>query len=280
MKLKLVGQNVANAMRDDNDKDNRFGLRFDDLIEFHKNLDADIIMLQEIRRCKNKNGDGMLEPLDIAYRFARELNMQIAGFEPVNSTEASFWRLTLYNPSKLWHVKSIPIRSYNTKNVDYKFGKDFGSMALISEFYLLGDERMNILGTKKFYVYNIHFPMRLDDKMKYIDLLDMGIEDYCHEQIIMVGDCNVFMDAGGVEQLEKMKSLGYSEHTGHIPATFTPFPQDPFYGKVKDSHLDYVFTYNKYTDGIKIIKTETIDLRDQKRMISDHFPIIIYAEIL
>jgi endonuclease/exonuclease/phosphatase family metal-dependent hydrolase len=267
--IKVVSWNVANAMGDEQIPEDRFGVRFAKQIEFLKQLASDIIMIQEIRKCKSDDGTTTLTPYDIAYKYASSLNMYIAGFEPVNPSELSFWRLTLYNPKKLWVVQMRPVRTFISEDVDYIFNKDFGRIILMNKFALLDGEN-KILGSKSFWTCNVHFPLRMDEKLRYADLVKHTIDECCgNQQVIIAGDCNVFMDDGGSEQLKRMSDHGFINKTEHIEHTFKSFPWD----KVQAvSHLDYVFTRDVMS-SVKINDVHVIDL--SKDQISDHYPLII-----
>jgi endonuclease/exonuclease/phosphatase family metal-dependent hydrolase len=231
-------------------------------------------MIQEIRACKNEVGDDTLEPLDIAYGYAKRLRMSIAGFEPINSTELSFWRLTLYNKKKLWCQKSVPVRTYDATNVDYTFDKDFGRMLLLNKFAPLNGEK-TILGTKAFWTCNVHYPLQLNDKLAYTRLLKDAINDLCSDQqVVVMGDCNVFMDNGGKEQLQYIKECKLEDHTTKLDTTFVSFPWDKMQAT---SHLDYVFTRCDKKYPVNVSSVTTVDLT--KRQLSDHFPIIILIDI-
>lgn len=197
----------------------------------------------------------------------------------VNPTDLSFVRLTLYNPRVLWHFDTREVRSYDASKVDYTFDKDFGRLLMVDRFAPFNAETKTICGTKSFFVYNLHFPLRSDEKMRYVDIIG---ETIAHQRaaadqapILLAGDCNVFMEIDGAAQLQKMRSLGLREHTGHIAVTFSSFPWDKIQAK---SHLDYVFTTADSAGHLEICDVTAVDFsRDQ---ISDHFPLIITAKLI
>lgn len=273
---KIISWNVANAANDEK-TDGRFGRRFDSQIEFLANEKPDIIMLQEIRICKDVDGITNLTPLDIAYRYAKRLHMEIAGLCPINTTEMSFWRLTLYNPKRLWMSNCIPVRTFDTDLKDHTFTTDFGYLLLFNQFAPC--ESNVIMGSKSFWTCNIHFPLKLNEKMIYIDVINSSVEKICHgQQVIISGDCNVFMDNGGQKQLNKMMEYHFEEHTKHIDTTFKSFPWDNFQ---TTSHLDYVFTKNPVTltsENIEVVNVSATDISSNQ--ISDHYPIIINTKII
>ena len=274
--LKVITWNVANALNDESSP-GRFGLRVDVQIELLMTLHPDILMIQEIRTCKNRDGTSIMTPLDIAYKFESKLRMDIAGFEKINTTSLTFWRLTLYNPLTVWSMGGTAVRSFNVKNTDYVFGKDFGREMLFNQFCPCDTKTNTIFGSKSFWVCNVHFPLRLDDKLVYADLIKRAITEVCRdEQVIIAGDCNVFIDDGGDIQLQRMSILEFVEHTVNngIETTFVSFPWDKIQAK---SHLDYVFTRKDVSTTLKITSITSVDLSDKQ--ISDHFPLIIMVEL-
>lgn len=273
--LKIGSWNVANAVGDESSGVGRFGLRMKAQVELLKEQNFDIIMFQEIRMCKNEDGSKIMTPLDIAYYFASNLNMFIAGFEAVNPTDLSFWRLTLYNPKTVWSMGCSPVRTYDVSDANYTFDKDFGRIIMFNKFAPF-DGKATINGSKNFWTCNVHFPLRLDEKLIYAELVSKSVDQTCgNNQVIIAGDCNVFMDNGGAEQLGKMKSNGFDEHTNHIEKTFVSFPWDKVQTK---SHLDYVFTNSIVQTGkLHVQSVDVIDVSDTK--ISDHFPLIITINV-
>lgn len=268
MSLRICSWNVANAIGDETSPNGRFGLRMNSQIDLLKNQNIDILMLQEIRQCKDESGNNIIIPLDIVYAFAKGLGMNIAGFEPINPSMLSFWRCTLYNPNTVWSMDgSIPVRTYNTHNTDYVFDKDFGREILFNRFAPINEQKTAIYGTKSLWIGNVHYPLKLADKMAYGELIIQSIIKICSSGggVLISGDCNVFMDEGGTEQIQQLENSGLIEHTGHIKHTFVSFPWDKVQTK---SHLDYVFT----SADVKVKDVTAIDVSESR--ISDHFPVI------
>lgn len=75
---KIISFNVANAINDEKVEEYRFGKRFHKIIDFIKNENADIVLLQELRKCKSHHGEIEMTSLDIAYEFAKGTNLEIA----------------------------------------------------------------------------------------------------------------------------------------------------------------------------------------------------------
>ena len=261
---RICSWNLANAVGDETSGVGRYGLRMSRQIDLLKTLHVDLLMLQEIRTCKDESGEGILEPKDIIYRFSKDLKLEIGGMERINTTDLTFWRATLYNPKTLWSGATIPVRSFNWSK-SYTFDKDFGRMILYNQFAPYDAKTQTIEGHRCFWMGNLHFPLKLPDKYAYIDLLQKSMPS---DPLIMAGDCNVFMDDHGAEQLAKMSELGLTEitTTNHITSTFVSFPWDKVQTK---SHLDYAFIRPQ---NLMIKDVHVVDVSDTQ--ISDHFPLI------
>lgn len=271
--LTIVSFNVANAVNDEKDQVYRFGLRFNKIIQLISASSPDIVCIQEIRRCMDVDGVTVMEPFEIASKFAKELKLNIAGFHPTNQTELSFWRLTLYDPSKVFPTQSFSEWASSTPNIiSGKIDLDpmrQGVEVQFTKFYRIKDKLID--NENSFLVVNTHFPLIRDDKLntaRYLCSRIPSLGDKC----IIVGDYNTFMDDGGEEQLNILRST-FFEASHNIIETFTTFPQDFMakkMGHLISSKLDHVFSYPIDFNNLDCNAVTTKGSRE-----SDHYMIVI-----
>lgn len=300
--LMIISLNIANAHNDES-TENRLGNRIKYLLTYlwiiNEIVKIDILVLQELRKCSNENGD-ILEPDDIAILISKVLKLRIAIMQPNNETELSFNKLTLFNQKKLFHLNSYtvyPGEIYDLPNNDKPFMQHAQCM-VFSDFYLRTPftAKYDFNNIKFISVCNIHTPVSLDGKINYLNKLikyyGENLEHFEKRNLQLLGDFNMF-----IEHIDEMKNLmeesKYFHHQSEqIEQTFENFDHDKGVNWISQgsnseivkitSILDHVYsnTNRTYFQNIKSFALNgivTIDDNTEKR-ISDHF--ILFDQIL
>lgn len=103
--LTIVSFNIGNAVGDERNEDYRFGKRLDKICQLLQVHQPDVVMLQEIRTCRNPEGNALMTPYEIAFEIAKQTNLSVAGLFTLNPSELAFSRLTLYNPETVFPLQ-------------------------------------------------------------------------------------------------------------------------------------------------------------------------------
>lgn len=272
MDFKVVTFNIANATTDELSENYCFGKRINDVIREIKKADGDIVCIQELRECLSADGSEILTPVKIALILSLELNMAIASLDRVGVTELSFWRLTLYNQNKLFHLSSELF--WINKEGEHTLPRTplkWGNLAVRSTFapftlIIRGKtpettENLCFSPEKIFSVVNTHFPLGKSHRMKTAEFVrDLSQKGTFQ---LVVGDMNTFYDDGGQNMIDIMSSGGYTDLLPDEP-TFSSFPHD----KVQTtSRLDHMLCKGEYIHiSSKVYNNTNYNVRP-----SDHF---------
>lgn len=275
--LRVVTWNIANAMRDEERDNYRFGVRMDNIIQKLRELKPDILCIQEFRQCKDKTGDVIMSAEDIMFKFRIGLNMEFRQ-TALNPDNESFHYAIFYDRSKVFpteqNIRWMGDSSYTPGGTGY--GKLFFHIRFIvleRSSFKQGTFRSGPLLD----VYNCHFPLGGEDRLKYSRVLNRHITDLSAVQashFIVVGDFNT-LGPFNEEQLSILKE-NLVDVSGNISHTFRAFPHDtnPVTRETyPDSKLDYVFTDHE----LQIYSIRTEDVSADK--LSDHWPVITEIDV-
>lgn len=275
--ITIVSLNIANAVRDESNEEYRFGKRLNKLCKLIKEQNADIVLLQEIRQCRDESGENIITPDDIAHNIAKNTDLKIAGLFTLNPSTLSFARLTLYNPNTMFPLQCFGEWCSDTPNVPSGANetnpKKFGIGVQFTQFVNVHERELATLGNYPFWVANIHYPIPFEEKMYTNKYLLKRIPKLGGTTIIM-GDFNTFFDndGRGNEQINELKSKFYEESV-NIKETFTTFPCDDFAiknGGLVSSKLDHVFVH----PNLKALSScEAVSTKESRE--SDHYMIKI-----
>lgn len=305
-KLVVISWNLANAFADERSPQFRFGVRKERILDNITRLAGSgcILCLQEIRQCKEKTGNDMITPLEFVKEVAQVSGLSLAGLHAVNPDKYSFYRATLFDADKFFCLTSFPKwvvgPGLSKERRDGKFpgcadasealgpAPKAGVMFLFSRF-TRRDSNGNISMETPFWVINCHFPIPLETKLVTIKQLAVHVEEVCKlEPVIVIGDCNVFMDDGGQTQLDTFHHLGFENVTldSQVPVTFSSFPHDRMNTRDAEkkevkkivSHLDYAFIREEgYPTKLRSTWARAIPVSEEEPE-SDHFPLVVGFE--
>lgn len=266
--LYIGSLNVANAMRDENSKD-RFGTRINDLLLFLKSKrdtkNFDILLLQEIRRCKHADGVTILEPIDIIRLVEESSGLTCAIAQPNNTDDVAFWKATFINLEKLYHNNTRTI--WLGENPDRTSGSDFefGKNIMISNFTILGTDI-------DFQVGNVHAPFNKDIRGLYFETM---IKHVINQDLytIMIGDYNTIPDMRGLEHIQLLETV-FDRPSKDLGITFIGFDHDcdPLTRIPYQSQLDQVCVFNsKDVSVIPRVDVSATNVIFNGTRLSDHF---------
>lgn len=254
--LTIVSLNIANAVGDEKVEDYRFGMRLDKICNLILSQKPDIVMLQEIRQCRNQNGD-LMTVHDIAHSIATKTGLSIAGLFSLNPSTLAFSRLTLYNNQTVFPFQCFGEWLSNTPNVpsgcSSENPKRFGVGAQFTQFGRILDKENVVFQGEPFWTVNVHYPIPEVDKMYTNKWLISRVPELGGKAIIM-GDFNTFFkidvnghveDGNGELQVAELRNVFFDASLG-IPYTFTPFPHDSMVARLGtfiDTKLDHALLY-------------------------------------
>lgn len=274
----ILSFNIANAMNDEK-TDFRLGLRLSKICDLIRKENPDVVLLQEIRFCRNEEDTLILTPQDVAYLIATQTNLSIAGLFMLNPTPESFGRLTLYNPKTVF-----PLRCFGEwcwDNYDRVGPSQYGTAIQYTKFVSVNKD-YSINYDDIFWTANIHYPLPSEAKMKVNQYLKKRISEIVgNERIYILGDFNTFVriqigdlieEGNYEEQMKDLKST-FLELSSKIKETYYTFPHDPLvrkFNQMINSNLDHVFKYPCIYDDDNEICT-VISTKENRE--SDHYMI-------
>lgn len=279
--------NISNSWNDEKDPHNRFGTRLNIVIDELKKSKADVYCIQEIREYRDLDGK-IIRPMQLCMILADALHMDIAACQPVGITKGAWWRLTLYNSKKYFHLKSE--NYWINKNKDPTMPgqpQRWGNLAVRSIFapYIEVDvsktnkheldKRIFFKPSNTFAIVNMHFPHKQEYKMQTCEFIrDLPVTTTF--QLVM-GDFNTFYadgnpehGSGGDEMMATVASGGYTELLPDVP-TFHSFPADHMQ---LEHRLDHVVAKGQY----KHISSMVYDNSNYEKRPSDHYMCVVQIE--
>jgi endonuclease/exonuclease/phosphatase family metal-dependent hydrolase len=244
MNAKILSFNVANSLEDEKKPEFRFGARLEKICDLIRSKEPDIVCIQEIRECLDPSGTYIMSAFEIASRMARMTNLFVAGVFMVNPSSITFARSILYNPNRFFplqcwgewcsHTPYVPSGGSMHRPKNIGVGVQYGIFANII------DREKCILGDERILIANMHYPLKLNEKLytnKY--LLKKIPEISGGMNTIICGDFNTYFETEGTQQLDELKSK-FCCVSDHIPITYSTFP---YWEKTINSKLDHVLTY-------------------------------------
>jgi endonuclease/exonuclease/phosphatase family metal-dependent hydrolase len=286
--ISIATFNISNAWNDEKDASNRFGTRVQLVIDELKKSKADIICLQEIREYRDLK-NYTISPMQSCMMFADALGMDIAACQPVGITKGTWWRLTLYNSRKFFHLKSENFW-INKNKMPHVPGQPqrWGNLAVRSLFAPYRevdvskiprkelDSRLLFVPKKTFAIVNMHFPHKLEYKMETAEFIrDLPLISTFQ---IALGDFNTFYDdgnpdhgKGGQEMMDLMATGGYVDLLPNYP-TFSSFPADHMQ---LEHRLDHAVIKGNY----KHMSSMVYDNSKYEKRPSDHYMCVVNVEL-
>ncbi len=272
----ILSFNVANSLNDEK-TDLRFGLRLQTICELIRAQNPDIVCIQEVRQCLDETGTTIMYPHDIAAKMASATNLFVAGLFLINPSSITFGRLMLYNPNTVFPLQCwgewcsptpfIPSGGSHHRPKKIGVGIQYGLFADVVS------REDCILGDKRLFVANVHYPLSFPEKMFTNKYLHIKIPQVSHNvNTIICGDFNSYWTEG-LSQVNDLKQ-SFFDMSGHIETTFTCFPHAKYNGNMYSDKLDHVFTYpsDNFIDNVSVYDT-SINLE------SDHYLIVIKTNL-
>lgn len=268
--------NLANAANDEKHEKFRFGARESKIHDTISTIKPHVFAASELRTCMDKTNKFQLTPTQIAINLSKGTCLSIADCRPQNLDPMSFWRSTLFDPSKL---------QMNASGCEWAIEPVFGSFKVEERGVMLLFTQFSTLDKRHtFWVINSHMPIAKAQKLKVIEWLNKNAEDTCKNRwkdetpiIFYGGDQNTFFNSKTLFQTDgkEMMTL-FSEKWIHvtpdIKETFRSFPHDSFQGT---DVLDHIFLNKSAQDKVKILAATAHDTGA-----SDHYFLTVAVDFL
>lgn len=264
---------LANAFRDESNKDYRYGKRHEKFVELMKYFNdlndhkPVVVSIKELRKCKDPTGEIDWESNDILNNLAVSGRYAIADCQPVkihNTNGVNFYNPfylgQLYDSRKLYKIESKIIHYYLDMYDTPENAPNMGGSYLYVRYAFKDSNGIPDL-KRTFSIGTVHFPLQQTHKLisaKYFSEKASMLPD------ILIGDFNLFKDDSLYSEIyEELTKKFIDVITNNLTdqnaqlmyGTFFPFPHDkppipilyPYLNKQKGiecepSHLDYVFT--------------------------------------
>lgn len=215
--LRIACYNIANAMRDE--KDMPLAPRIPLIIELinYAKLDA-IILLEAGRSSGGKTWSRM------AVEIEEGTGLEYMGIYLVNATQAPFGKALFIRRA------TTSVKTYNRmwigKSLMSSWGGDgYGSDVVMADLYPVVDGKVVV--NQHINLWAAHFPLQPVSRLD----ASRALRDALTPDTIIMGDFNVFSNAGGPEMIDTITSqYGSAEHWKEVtikePYTFDAFPYD------------------------------------------------------
>jgi len=287
LKTKVLQYNVDMAMREEAHEATKWANRSSRVKSLIKDVDADIVCLQEMRRLpENPSINRFLAEFD-DYRFQLEYR---------NSSALSFGQAILYKPEKYYPLKSVKYWLSATPDVvsdtyAVKAGgtTGFGYIVFGLKFLPMVDGKI-VENAKPLWVFNTHFGLEEDLKTQSChQLLKIINKEVDKDNFVVCGDFNFFPDRDGGKQrailTEHWQDLGQGAKTlggRSVEGTFVGYDHDAFKADLNNmiSRLDHIFSSQCLTGVNPTLYTKTMLPKEPKELTtrdypSDHLPLVI-----
>jgi len=272
--LHAMTWNIGNAMRDAQQPDFAFGIRVAGILEKMKEIKADLMCIQEIRRFKDTNG-ARVSPFELMSMMRRETGLEYK-YSAVNADRDGFYRATFFNPGKLFPIEERSVWMGDDSTIPS--GPRWGYLAFKTRFIVLEGadfQQGRFLAGAVITVWNCHLPVRYDLRIEYMERLIREITRDDEQMVILAGDFNEIphSDEDGkasASPLALLRDAGFLDLTEKIEQTFYSFPHDADKeGNRFKSKLDFVFTNLPILFPIAKVVVEDLSTS----LLSDHWPI-------
>lgn len=289
-KFKFMTYNIDQAMREEKYENTKWMNRKDRVAALIRDVDADIVCLQEIRQLPNSI---------TANQFLGQFENYFYEIAYRNPSLASFGHAILYKPSKFYPMKSVkrwlsvtPDRISDSFSTQPVGSTGYGYIVQGIYFVPISEAKV-VTNAKGFWVFNTHFGLEEELKTQSCYVLKIAIEDITKgEQFVLSGDFNLFPDRNAIFQRNllcnwkyQMQDLGKGAKTlkgKPVEGTFIGFDHDEFKADLTNmvSRLDHVFGSMNVigTDPTLYTKTMLLPEPDElttRQYPSDHLPLVL-----
>lgn len=299
--------NVDQAMREENVEATKWMKRKDRVAALIKDVGADIVCLQEMRKLKEViSVNKFLAEFD-DYEF-------VVGYRNASSLafgQAILWnrkRFDILRTVKRW-LSDTPYVPSDTWSAITAGTTGFGYLVLCAQFVPVATDHEDkaegepvskfVNNGQPFWVFNVHFGLDEDVKTKSCYKLLEIVHEVANDQpAIIAGDFNFFPDKNADFQRAIMTSVyddagkGAKTLSGkHVEGTFVGYDHDPFKADLGNmmSRLDHVFVSHNtvahsdpvlYTRTMLSTKEEEVENEFTTRNYpSDHLPLLVKLRI-
>lgn len=287
--------NVDQAMREEKHEATKWVNRKNRVIALIKEVDADIVCLQEMRK---------LPETPSVNSFLAEFEQYFYEVGYRNASTLAFGQVIMYKPTKFYAWKKMTKWLSSTPDLisdDFNSGTTgVGSMLLGVCFYPVQDSSIisDHLGKGAFWIYNAHFVLDEEIKRRSSICIKQIMKDYSAGlPFLVAGDFNFFPDRDGAKhraimctQDYPLNDLGYGAVTfggRHVEGTFVGFDHDEFKADLNNmvSRLDHIFATEHFVPtSVPVLYTKTMLPEEPPELTtrlypSDHLPLVIDLRI-
>jgi len=289
-KFKIMTYNVDQAVREEKYENTRWMNRKSRVVSLIKEVDADIVCLQEMRQLPDSVTPN---------QFLAEFDQYFYEIGYRNSSTLAFGQAILYKPTKFYPMQIVKKWLSETPDkVSDTFAKKaggttgFGYIVLGVQFVPTTNNRI-IQNAKPFWVFNTHFGLEEELKTKSCFVLkDIIAETSFGQEFVLCGDFNLFPDRDGAKQRDilcnwkyTMQDLGKGAKTlsgRQVEGTFVGYEHDEFKADLGNmvSRLDHVFSSTGIVGTEPTLYTKTMLDQEPEELAtrkypSDHLPLVI-----
>ena len=287
--FKFMTYNVDQAMREEKFEDTKWCNRKNRIEKLIKEVDADILCLQEFRQLPdNESVNKFLSNFD-EYKY--EIDYR-------NPSRLSFGQVIMYKSSKFYPIQKIkkwlsstPDQVSDDFSISAGGTTGFGYILTGIEFAPVCDNKI-VFNAERFWIFNTHFGLEEELKTKSCHTLKNLIKDIAKDQqFILSGDFNLFPDKNAECQRSilcnynfEMNDLAKGAKTLNgtsVEGTFIGYDHDAFKSDLNNmkSRLDHIFGSNKIKCENPTLYTKTMldvepDELTTRLYPSDHLPIV------
>ena len=284
--FRVLQYNVNQAMECEKHTDTAWGVRADRVLALIKDVDADIVCLQELRHLNT----GYLTPeawlaLLKGYRYVVDY---------ANSTPLAMGQAILYKPDRFYAKQHVKYWLSELATVPSDtFGNGYGYIVSGLELMVVDPvSKLLVHGAQPFWVFNTHFGLDEDLKLKSCIALQHIIRDGIGAtHFIVCGDLNLFPDRDGNAHrallAEHWTDCGKGAITllgqRQVEGTFVGYHYDAFKADLGNmvSRLDHIFCSPNMTPSFPTLWNKTMKVPNEvddpttRDFPSDHWPLVV-----
>jgi endonuclease/exonuclease/phosphatase family metal-dependent hydrolase len=290
--FKFLTYNIDQSVREEQFDQTKWMNRKDRVRNLIKEVDADIVCLQEMRQLSGAISTN---------KFLAEFDDYFYEVAYRNPSPLAFGQAILYKPNKFFPVKIVKKWLSDTPDIvsdtflDTNGKTSFGYLLLGVQFVPVVNNKVVIdplhnAAKDPFWVFNTHFGLDEAVKTKSCHILKRVIEEIVQGQkFILSGDFNFFFDKEGNNQriilTEKYQDLAKGAKTlagKTVEGTFIGYDHDEFKSDLNNmqSRLDHIFGSGGVIGTNATLYTKTMLISEPTELTtrnypSDHLPIVI-----
>jgi endonuclease/exonuclease/phosphatase family metal-dependent hydrolase len=287
--FKFLSYNVDQAVREEKFENTKWINRKDRVVALIKDVNADIVCLQEMRKLPNTPSTA---------KFLAEFDEYYYEVAYRNPSPLAFGQAILYNPKKFYPMKTVKKWLSDTPDqVSDTFSpksQNFSGYIVLGIQFMHVFEEKIVINAKPFWVFNTHFGLDETLKTQSCHALKRLVSSISNgDEFVVCGDFNFFQDKDGDKQrsilTESCNDLAKGAKTlagKSVEGTFIGYEHDEFKSDLNNMHsrLDHIFG-SKNVSGINpILYTKTMLKEEPAELTtrnypSDHLPLLIEIKL-